>query len=177
LLLQLYTYRKENINKRKWYAVYVKSRNEKKVFANLLENNIESYLPLLRTLKQWKDRKKLVDIPLFNSYIFVYADVLEQFKVRQVQGIVKFVSFEGKPTSIPNEQIKSLKLLLQSTEKFEIGYDKIELGEEVEVYKGTLKGFRGTLTKYKGKKKVLLRIDALNQYLMIEIQLSNLKKI
>lgn len=177
MLLQLYTYRKENINKRKWYAVYVKSRNEKKVYANLLENNIESYLPLLRTLKQWKDRKKLVDIPLFNSYIFVYVDVLEQFKVRQVQGIVKFVSFEGKPTSIPNEQIKSLKLLLQSTEKFEIGYEKIELGEEVEVYKGTLKGFRGTLAKYKGKKKVLLRIDALNQYLMIEIQISNLKKI
>jgi len=120
--------------------------------------------------------QKISGYPVIQFIYFVYADVLEQFKVRQVQGIVKFVSFEGKPTSIPNEQIKSLKLLLQSTEKFEIGYDKIELGEEVEVYKGTLKGFRGTLTKYKGKKKVLLRIDALNQYLMIEIQLSILKR-
>jgi transcription antitermination factor NusG len=165
------------MNKRRWYAVYVRSRNEKKVLANLLENNFESYLPLLKTLRQWKDRKKLVDIPLFNSYVFVYVGLLEHHKVRQVQGIVNFISFEGKPTAIPDEQIKSLQLLLKSTEKFEIGYEKIELGEEVEVFKGTLKGFRGTLVEYKGKKKVLLRIDALNQYLMVEIQHSSLKKI
>jgi transcription antitermination factor NusG len=165
------------MDKRKWYAVYVRSRNEKKVYANLLENNFESYLPLLKTLKQWKDRKKLVDIPLFNSYVFVYVDLLEQCKVRQVQGIVNFVCFEGKPTLIPDDQIKSLKLLLQSTEKFEMGYERIEPGDEVEVNKGALKGFRGTLTEYKGKKKVLLRIDVLNQYLMVEIQHSFLKKL
>jgi len=165
------------MSKKRWYAVYVKSRNEKRVYADLLENNFESYLPLLRTLRQWKDRKKLVDIPLFNSYVFVHVNLLEQYKVRQVPGVVNFICFEGKPTAIPDEQINSLQLLLRSTEKFEVGYEKIEIGEDVEVYRGTLKGFRGTLVEYKGKKKVLLRIDALNQYLMIEIQLSNLKKL
>ena len=84
--------------KKHWYAVYVRSRNEKKVYELIKEKDIETYLPLVKTLRQWSDRKKMVEVPLFNSYVFVYVDLLEHFKVRQVPGIVNFVCFEGKPT-------------------------------------------------------------------------------
>jgi transcriptional antiterminator RfaH len=162
--------------KRSWYAVYVRSRNEKKVFTFLTEAGIEAYLPLLKTLRQWKDRKKLVEMPLFSSYIFVNVDSTEFVKVLSIDGTVNFVKFDGKPAAIPSEQIENLRLLLFSGEKFEISPEEIEIGETVEVTKGPLKGFKGMITEYKGTKRALLRIDAINQMLMVEILPSCLKK-
>jgi transcriptional antiterminator RfaH len=161
----------------RWYAVYVKSRNEKKVFARFEEVQIEAYLPILKTLRQWKDRKKMVDVPLFNSYIFVRVIPTCFFKVKQVEGVVTFVKIDNKPVPIPDDQIDSLKLLLTSSEKFEVSYDAIEIGEDVVVTKGSLSGFKGTLVCYKGKKRAMLRIDAINQVLMVDINPAFLRKI
>ena len=161
----------------RWYAVYVKSRNEKKVFTRFNEANIEAYLPIMKTYRQWKDRKKMVDVPLFNSYIFVKVSQKQFVSVKQVEGVVTFVKFNNHPASIPDNQIESLKLLLCSSEKFEISYDFIDIGEAVEVVKGTLMGFKGTLVSYKGQKRAMLRIDAINQVLMVDINPAFLKKI
>jgi transcriptional antiterminator RfaH len=153
----------------RWYAVYVKSRNEKKVNARFEEANIESFLPILKTLRQWKDRKKLVEVPLFNSYVFVRVKPIQFTAVRQIDGVVNFVRLDSKPASIPDNQIESLKLLLGSSEQFEVSHDLIEVGEPVEVVKGTLTGFKGILVSYKGKKRAMLRIEAINQILMVDI--------
>jgi transcription antitermination factor NusG len=164
------------MDEKHWYAVYVKSRNEKKVYARIKEQNIDTYLPLLKTLRQWSDRKKMVEVPLFSSYVFVNIYDTQLNEVLAVDGTVNFVKFEGKPASIPAKQIESLRLLLYSGEKFEVSPDEFEIGEAVEVSKGPLKGFKGMLVNYKGKKRAILRIDALNQSLMIEIFPSFLKK-
>ena len=88
-----------------------------------------------------------------------------------------FVTFEGIPAKIPDDQINYLKLLLDSSEKFEVSYDVFEFGDNVEVYRGPLKGFKGLLVNYKGRKRALLQIEAINQSLLVEIHLSNLKKV
>ena len=160
----------------KWYALYVRSRNEKKAFLRLSEEGYKAYVPLLKTLRQWKDRKKMVEVPLFSSYVFVNLVPKQFYAVLQVDGVVNFVRLEGQPDPIPDDQIESLKLLLSSAEKFEISYDSFELGDEVEVIRGSLQGFKGVLVNYKGKKRALLRIEALNQSLMVEISPANLKK-
>jgi transcriptional antiterminator RfaH len=165
------------MSEQRWYVLYVKSRNEKKAFLRLTELGYTAYVPLLKTLRQWKDRKKMVEVPLFNSYVFVNISSTRFYDVLQVDGIVNFVRLEGKPDPVPDEQVESLKLLLNSSEKFEISYDSFELGDDVEVVRGTLQGFKGVLVDYKGKKRALLRIDAINQSLMVEIAPSFLKKI
>ena len=101
----------------------------------------------------------------------------EPARRRLISGVVGFVKFDGTPTPIPEEQIKNLQLLLSTTEKFEISLDEFELGDNVEVYRGALKGFKGMLVEYKGQKRALLRIEAINQSLLVEIHPSNLKKI
>ena len=160
----------------KWYALYVKSRNEKKACLRLAENGFTAYVPLLKTLRQWKDRKKMVEVPLFGSYVFVNILPKQFYNVLQVDGVVNFVRLEGQPDPIPDDQIESLKLLLNSSEKFEISYDSFDLGDEVEVVMGALTGFKGILVNYKGKKRALLKIEAINQTLMVEISPSALKK-
>ncbi len=164
------------MREKRWYAVYVRSRSEKKVFKQLIEQGTDSYLPLLKTLRQWSDRKKMVELPLFSSYVFVNISPKQFDYVLNVQGIVKFVNFDDKPATIPEKQIESLRLLLFSGEKFEIGFDEFKLGEKVEVIAGPLKGFNGILADYKGKKRVLLRIETINQSLFVQIRPSYLKK-
>lgn len=160
-----------------WYALYVRSRSEKIVNLRISEKGIETYLPLQKTLRQWHDRKKLVELPLFNSYIFVHANSKQFHTIKETEGVAGFVTFEGVPAKIPDDQINYLKLLLDSSEKFEVSYDVFEFGDSVEVYRGPLKGFKGLLVNYKGRKRALLQIEAINQSLLVEIHLSNLKKV
>ena len=95
----------------KWYAIYTKPRAEKIVNQRLLEEGVETFLPLQKTYRIWSDRKKLVEIPLLPSYLFVRTKVKNFHYVYRIQGIVKFVSFEGKPVSIPQNQIDNIRLL------------------------------------------------------------------
>ena len=160
-----------------WYAIYTKSHFEKKAVDALIEQGFEAWVPLLKTLRQWSDRKKWVEVPLFNSYIFVRSTLNVVKKALQVNGAVYVVSFSGKPTAIPNEQIEWLRLLLASSEKFEVSLDDFSFGDPVIVEKGVLHGMKGKFINYKGRSRVLLQIDAINQNLLIEINPGFVKKL
>lgn len=165
------------IQEEKWYALYTKSRFEKKTGQLLAEKGIKVYVPLLKTMKQWSDRKKVVEEPLFRSYIFFKASVNKLPEVKQTEGVVYIVSFNREPAVIPDEQITNLQLLLNSNEKFEISHDIFLTGETVEVIRGSLQGLRGTFINYQGNKKIVLRIDAINQSLMVYVPPVWVKKI
>src|SRR6478752_682736 len=83
-----------------WHAIYVKSRTEKKVGELLSERGIDNYVPLVKTMRQWSDRKKLVEFPLLNGYVFVSIAPIESEKVLQTRGVVNFVRSEGKTATI-----------------------------------------------------------------------------
>jgi transcriptional antiterminator RfaH len=85
----------------KWYAVYTRSRFEKQVLKGLQDQGIEAYLPLIKTVRQWSDRKKTVEVPLFSSYVFVHIDRRFYDQVLQTMGVVKYISFEGKTATPP----------------------------------------------------------------------------
>ncbi len=95
-----------------WYAAYTHSRAEKKVARELEKQGIEHYLPLIKTLKQWTDRKKKVEEPLIRSYIFVHITEKEYMDVLHTAGVMTIVRFSGKPVAIPDWQIENLKILL-----------------------------------------------------------------
>lgn len=161
----------------KWYAVYTSPRAEKQVYKRMIESGIEAFLPLQKTLRQWSDRKKLIEKPLLSSYVFVYTKKKYFPVVYKTYGAVRFVSFEGVPVPIPQKQIDNLKLLVDSDAEIEVTGERFEKGDNVEVVIGSLIGLTGELIKTGNKKRVIVRIDSLEQNIIVTIPLTFLKKI
>ena len=169
------TDKKEN---KKWYAIYVKSRNEKKVLKTLDDIGIESFLPLITKMKQWSDRKKKVEEPLFRSYIFVNIPLSDYYKVLNVNGVVKFICFEKKPVEVPANQIIAIQKYIADTDLHELEYENIDFkeGELVRIKSGQLKDLVGRFVKINGKHRVIIDIEAVGQSLPINISRSNIEQ-
>ncbi|HKK82570.1 MAG TPA: UpxY family transcription antiterminator [Prolixibacteraceae bacterium] len=164
-------------NEKHWYAVYVKSRTEKKVLLELVYQNIDAYLPLQKRLRKWSDRKKLVDFPLIPGYIFVYITRKDYDRVLKVPGVVTYVRFEGTAAVIPDEQIEIIKRLLNQHEhKIEVSFKDFKTGDEIEIIAGPLMGVKGVLTQLKGRNKVAVQLEKLQIALTLEVPINEIKK-
>lgn len=161
----------------KWFALYTKSRAEKRVYEELVDKGITTYLPLDKKLKQWSDRKKWVEEPFIRSYIFVNIEFDNLDKALNTPGVVTVVRFEGKPAPVQEKQIEIIKSILNSNEDYEICSETFEPGEKVRVDGGLLKGLEGELVHHLNKFKVLVRIETINQNILIRINPSYLKKV
>jgi transcriptional antiterminator RfaH len=160
----------------KWYALYTRPRAEKAVHCRLLEDGVESFLPLQKTYVKWSDRKKLVEKPLLPSYIFVKTTRKNFPAIYKINGVVKFISFEGQPVSIPQKQIDNLRLLINSDAEIEVSSEKFATGDNVEVISGALAGLTGELIRIGSKNRVVIRIDRLDQNLIVKIPKGFLRK-
>ena len=169
--------KKEKELESKWYAVYTRPRFEKQVLKSLHDRGIEVYLPLIKTMRQWSDRKKMVEIPLFSSYVFVHIDRSSYDQVLQTHGAVKYITFEGKAATIPSEQIDNLKIIVDSNEKVDTTWEARRKGDSVIVTAGSLKGLKGELITEGDRKKVLVRIQGIDQNLTVEVHSSLIETI
>jgi transcriptional antiterminator RfaH len=161
---------------KRWYAVYTRSRAEKKVAVQLEKNGIEMYLPLQKTLRQWSDRKKMIYEPLFRCYVFVKVNNKDFFDVLSVSGAVCFVSIANKKIPIPECQIDAIKTYLgELIINDPLSYFKT--GSEVEVAYGALKGLRGILISTRNQRKLIVRIDAVYQNITLTLPSHLLRKI
>ncbi|MCJ0742455.1 UpxY family transcription antiterminator [Pedobacter montanisoli] len=159
-------------NSYKWYPVYTKSRAEKKAYQELQKKNITCYLPLRRELRQWSDRKKWVEEPLFKSYVFVHISSKEYPEVLMTQGISRFVYFSSKIASMPQKQIEDLKLLLANGDELEIIEHEIEPGERVLINAGPFKGMIAELVSIKNKRSLVLKLEALGYAIHINTSMA-----
>ena len=159
-----------------WYAVYTRPRHEKKVYEVLIEKEIETFLPMIKKVSQWKDRKKKIDVPLFNGYLFVCFDYKYRFDVLQTKGVVKIVNFNGIPAVVPDWQIESLKKMLTRPEKVQLE-NYMKIGDPVEVDFGPFKGMKGVVKTIKGNQRLIISIDGIMQSVSVEISADELKKI
>lgn len=161
----------------KWYALYTRPRAEKQIYQRLLESGVETYLPLQKTIRQWSDRKKVIEKPLLSSYLFVKTHPKNFPVVYKTYGVVKFVSFEGQPVSIPQKQIDTLRLIIDSNADIEVSSENFAKGDNVEVIAGALSGLTGELIKIGTHNRFVVRIDRLDQNLILKIPRTFLKKI
>ena len=153
-----------------WYVVYTRSRTEKKVRDELEMKGIESFLPLQKKLRQWKDRKKWVEMPLFSGYCFVHINRADYERVLQISHVVCYITFEGKAAVVRNDQIEALRQLLNQNDfNVEITHETFEVGKKVEIIRGPLVGLRGELVEIRGKRKFLLRIEQIDKSLLVEV--------
>lgn len=165
-------------NSKNWYAIYSRSRAEKKVHAELERQSIECFLPLQKKLRQWKDRKKWVEMPLIPGYCFVHVSRQEYDKVLQTDNVVCYVRFEGKAAEIRERQIEDLKKMIRQNDfEVEITHENFRPGKKVEIIQGALMGLQGELTEIRGKRKFLIRIEQIEQNFVVEVPVEYLSAI
>ncbi len=161
-----------------WFALYTRSRGEKSVAAFLESQGIEVYLPLQRKLQQWSDRKKWVEVPFINGYVFVRASEKEYYQVLNSPGIVRYVTFEGKAAVIPDWQIDAMKKIVSNNIPVTFSEHRFTKGEKVHIETGALMGYHGEVVQdADGKKKVLIRIEEIGMGMLVQIDLTSLKKV
>jgi len=119
-----------------WYVVYTKSKWEKKVADKLNQIGIECYCPLIIQMKQWSDRKKKVEVPLFNSYVFVQLADSDRNSVFQVAGVVRYLFWLGKPAIVRDEEINSIKTSLKAPNISDISVTSIRVGDHIKIETG-----------------------------------------
>jgi len=153
---------------KKWYVIYTKSRMEKQIHSLLTEKGIESFLPLQKTIKQWSDRKKKIEIPIFKSYIFVFINYEEEYlSVLQTKGVVCFVKIANVIEAIRENQINLLKALYENNHVFEIENKIFKEGKQVTVSYGALKNISGEIVDVLPN-KILVQLNILeNNYTLL----------
>ncbi|MCC9061763.1 MULTISPECIES: UpxY family transcription antiterminator [Flavobacterium] len=119
-----------------WYVVYTKPKWEKKVAEKLNEIGIECYCPLIIQIKQWTDRKKKIEVPLFNSYVFVQLEDGDRNSVFQISGVVRYLFWLGKPAIVRDEEINIIKTSLASPNLSDVSVSSIQVGDRIKLESG-----------------------------------------
>jgi transcription antitermination factor NusG len=160
----------------RWYALYLRSRYEKKVHTELQKKNVESFLPLVEELHTWSDRKKKIQEPLFRGYIFIKSDLQNKSSILMTDGVVRFVGLNNKPSSIPDLQIDWLRRIVN--ESIEMRLERyLSIGERVRVVVGPLKGVEGIVTRLQGVSRVVVSIAAIEQSVSMQMPANYLEVI
>lgn len=119
-----------------WYVVYTKSKWEKKVAEKLNQIGVESYCPTIARIQQWSDRKKKVEIPLFNSYVFVQLPDIERNMVFSVPGVIRYLFWLGKPAIVRDEEINIIKHSLKASNVIDVSVSSIQIGDRIKLESG-----------------------------------------
>ena len=156
-----------------WYAIYTKPRWEKKVHSLLSEKKIESYCPLNKVRKKWSDRMKIVEEPLFKSYVFAKVNDEERTKVRMTAGVMNFVYWQGKPAIIPAKEIETIRKFLNEYEN--VLAEPIQLKEDgkVIIRQGLFMDQEAKILKIEGN-RVKVIIESIGYSLVASIDKKNL---
>ncbi len=154
---------------KQWIVVRSKPRSEKVAHNELVKKNIEAYLPLLKERRKWSDRKKWVEFPLFSSYLFARIDIKDSIFVLETQGVNTIVKFGKQIAIVQNSVIKAIRLAMEGGYQLEPVEYFLE-GNRVEVVAGPMKGIKGIVAKLRGQNRLIIKIDAIQQALSIQIE-------
>lgn len=159
---------------KQWQVIYTRHKWEKKVDQLLKQQGINSYCPVKTVKNQWADRVKTVDLPLFNSYVFVKVNLKEELCVRQTYGVINFIYFMGKPATIRETEIEKIReLLIQNPDAEIISLTEISIGDKVNIKNGLLCNQQGRIIKINGK-TVLMAFENLSCALVARVSLNDL---
>lgn len=153
---------------RKWLAVYTRPRWEKKVNQLLEEKGVERYCPLNKIRRKWSDRIKVIEEPLFKSYVFVKVNDDDRTEVRMTPGVINFVYWLGKPAIIKEKEINAIKRFLDEYENVEARPVEIKIDQRVKVNAGPMMEHEGKVISIKNK-TVTVAIDSLGYILIATI--------
>lgn len=150
-----------------WYVAYTCPRHEKRVAQQLLDHGIPSFLPVYRSIRRWKDRRKEVELPLFPSYCFVQADLQNKVRLLQLPGVVSLVMFQGKPAPVSSHEMESLYRSLQGTGAQPHPY--LKAGKRVRVQHGPMTGLEGVFVRWRDRARIVISITLIQRSVAVEV--------
>ena len=151
-----------------WFAIQTLSRHEKVVRSQLEMRNVETFLPTMRRLSQWTDRKKEIEVPLFSGYCFARFSLADRLPVLQSQGVVRVIGSGERPEPIPEAEIESLRKLISSSSDY-VCCPYLREGMVVEVIRGPLQGVKGRLVREARQCRLVLSISLIQRAVTVEI--------
>ncbi len=162
-----------NIDKfvRSWYVLHTKSRFENVVNEGLTKKSIEIFLPKVKVRSKRRDRKAMIQVPLFPGYVFVKTDLnpYEHIEIVKTVGAVRIIGSKDRPVAVPEVNIESLKIMMAGNNSVITG-TRFKKGDTIMVVDGPFAGVTGTFIRYKGKERVVVYIEALGQFASVEVR-------
>jgi transcriptional antiterminator RfaH len=149
-----------------WHVLYVKSHNEKKVHETLEKKGLESFLPLMKTVRKWSDRKKIIYKSMFPSYVFVKLKSPREFHdVLDVNGACAYIRFGKEYARVSENEIIKIKLLVgaEGITDIEVTHKLPKVGDIQKILYGPLTGLECEIIRIDNTKKIVVRIDSLHQ--------------
>lgn len=150
----------EKKNTKQWFALYVNVRHEKKIAQKMHEKGMECYVPLIKKMNTWSDRKKMVETPLIPGYAFVCLSPDEMDKPRFINGVVNYVRFNGKPATIRAMEIEGMKYFVDNGFGIEeVTGDELRIGDKVQFKLADFKSFVAVVEEFIGDNYALITFD------------------
>jgi len=166
------------MQEKKWLVFYTKSRGEKAADKLLQKFGFESYLPLNKVLRQWSDRKKKVEVPLFNSYIFVRDIEANIPEILKTSGLSWNIRHNGVPAVLRESELATIKRFIESGLTIDIGTAQdLEKGDQVKIMDGPMKGAIGFLSGEYNEQKFTLELESIDQVMKVSVDKRLLKKL
>lgn len=159
-----------------WYALYTCPRHEKTVTQQMEERGIASFLPLYRSVRRWKDRRKELELALFPGYVFVHFALRDKMRVLQLPGAVRLVSFNGQPAVLPEAEIEGLRERLARGGRAQ-PHPYLTVGRRVRVCAGPMQGLEGIIIRRKDRCRVVFSLDLIMRSVAVEVDESEVEPI
>ena len=159
-----------------WYAVYVKPNMEKKTAAALAEKGMVVYCPLYKVMRQWSDRKKVLEVPAFKGYVFVQIHDAIRWQVLATVGVLNFVCHNGKPGRIPVKEMEAMRLFFEGLENECLQESDLQVCDMARVYSGAMMGLEGEVIALENKYAVLL-VPALGLQMQVKVERRNVERV
>ena len=156
-------------NEKKWYVLYTKPNFEKKVAKSLENLELEVYCPLRKEIRQWSDRKKNVEVPLFSSYVFVRTTPKNRSLVFNTAGVIRFLYWLGKPAVVRDEEIDTIKQWLENDSYHDVNIENYQPGRKVQITSGPFKEKEGVI-HHINKKRLQLLLPELGCSVSVKIR-------
>ena len=157
-----------------WYAAYTSANHEKRVAQQLRIRNVQHFLPLYTSVRQWKDRRVALMLPLFPGYVFVRIALLDMLRVLQVPGVARVVGFGGRPAALPEEEIDALRAALGRGLRAE-PHPFLRSGRRARIKAGPLAGLEGILVRRKNRTRLVLSVELIQRSVQVEIEQADLE--
>jgi transcription antitermination factor NusG len=157
----------------RWYAAYTCANHEKRVSEQLVVREVQHFLPLYSSLRRWKDRRVILELPLFPGYVFVRMALRHRLQVQTVPGVAWLVGFEGTPTALPDHEIESLRTSLGRAQAKPHPY--LVAGRRVRVTRGPLAGMEGVLLRRQGSFRVVISIELIQRSVAVDVEAADVE--
>lgn len=153
-----------------WYLIYTKPRHEKKVHARLTELAVNSFLPIRKTLRTWHDRRKVIDEPLFPSYVFIYLnDMQHYYNGMEVEGALYYVKIGKEMARVSDSVVNSIKIATQHEKDIEVSDTFFQPGHKLVISQGALSGLTCEVVENNNRQKLLVRVDLLQRNILLTL--------